>query len=155
MLAVTQIPRGSNGEGEHFRHLKITSFLKERAEELNCQTYIDKGENLIIRKAAFPGCEDKPTVCLQCHMDMVVEKNDDVVIDFEKDPLTPRIVDGKWLMASGTSLGADNGIGIATCFAILEDNSIQHGPLEVLITRDEETGMFGATDLEEGILKAK
>ena len=94
-------------------------------------------------------------MCLQCHMDMVVEKNDDVVIDFEKDPLTPRIVDGKWLMASGTSLGADNGIGIATCFAILEDNSIQHGPLEVLITRDEETGMFGATDLEEGILKAK
>ena len=88
-------------------------------------------------------------------MDMVVEKNDDVHINFDTDPLTPRIVDNKWLMATGTSLGADNGIGIATCFAILEDNSIEHGPLEVLVTRDEETGMYGATDLEPGVLKAK
>ena len=88
-------------------------------------------------------------------MDMVVEKNDDVHINFDIDPLTPRIVDNKWLMATGTSLGADNGIGIATCFAILEDNSIEHGPLEVLVTRDEETGMYGATDLEPGVLKAK
>ena len=94
-------------------------------------------------------------MCLQCHMDMVVEKNDDVDINFETDPLTPRIVDNKWLMATGTSLGADNGIGIATCFAILEDKSLRHGPLEVLVTRDEETGMFGATDLEPGVLKAK
>uniref|UniRef100_UPI0037DD34FB M20/M25/M40 family metallo-hydrolase n=1 Tax=Methanomethylophilus alvi TaxID=1291540 RepID=UPI0037DD34FB len=92
---------------------------------------------------------------MQCHMDMVVEKNDDVHINFDIDPLTPRIVDNKWLMATGTSLGADNGIGIATCFAILEDNSIEHGPLEVLVTRDEETGMYGATDLEPGVLKAK
>lgn len=87
-------------------------------------------------------------------MDMVVEKNDDVTINFETDPLVPRIVDGN-LRATGTSLGADNGIGIATCFAVLEDKSIKHGPLEVLVTRDEETGMFGATDLEPGILKAK
>lgn len=87
-------------------------------------------------------------------MDMVVEKNDDVDINFETDPLTPRIVDG-YLKASGTSLGADNGIGIAACFAVLEDSSIKHGPLEVLVTRDEETGMYGATDLEPGLLKAK
>ena len=87
-------------------------------------------------------------------MDMVVEKNDDVAINFETDPLVPRIVDGN-LRATGTSLGADNGIGIAACFAVLEDKSIKHGPLEVLVTRDEETGMFGATDLEPGILKAK
>lgn len=87
-------------------------------------------------------------------MDMVVEKNDDVDINFETDPLTPRIVDGN-LRATGTSLGADNGIGIAACFAVLEDKSIKHGPLEVLVTRDEETGMYGATDLETGILKAQ
>lgn len=87
-------------------------------------------------------------------MDMVVEKNDDVTINFDTDPLIPRIENGN-LRATGTSLGADNGIGIAACFAVLEDKSIKHGPLEVLVTRDEETGMFGATDLEPGILKAQ
>ena len=87
-------------------------------------------------------------------MDMVVEKNDDVDINFETDPLLPRINNG-YLQATGTSLGADNGIGIAACFAVLEDKSIKHGPLEVLVTRDEETGMYGATDLETGLLKAK
>ena len=101
-----------------------------------------------------PGLEDKPSICLQCHMDMVVEKNDDVQINFETDPLTPRIVDNKWLMATGTSLGADDGIGVATCFAILADPSLKHGPLEVLITRDEETGMFGALELEPGLLRS-
>ena len=87
-------------------------------------------------------------------MDMVVQKDDSVDINLDTDPLTPRIVDG-YLRATGTSLGADNGIGIAACFAILEDKSIKHGPLEVLVTRDEETGMFGATDLEANVLKAK
>lgn len=87
-------------------------------------------------------------------MDMVVQKNDDVDINFDTDPLTPRIVDGKWLMATGTSLGADDGIGVATCFAILSDPSLRHGPLEVLVTRDEETGMFGALELERGLLRS-
>ena len=87
-------------------------------------------------------------------MDMVVQKDDSVDINLDTDPLTPRIVDG-YLRATGASLGADNGIGIAACFAILEDKSIKHGPLEVLVTRDEETGMFGATDLEANVLKAK
>ena len=158
MLACTQIPRGSNMGDEMWRHKKILAFLKEQAEALGCETYVDAGENLIVRKKAYPGCEDKPIVCLQCHMDMVVQKNDDVEIDFEKDPLTPRIVekDGKkYLMATGTSLGADNGIGIATAFAILEEKDLKHGPLEVLVTRDEETGLFGAAALEAGILKAK
>ena len=100
------------------------------------------------------GLEHKPSICLQCHMDMVVEKDDDVQINFETDPLTPRIVDNKWLMATGTSLGADDGIGVATCFAILADPSLKHGPLEVLITRDEETGMFGALELEPGLLRS-
>ena len=154
-LAVTQIPRGSNKADEMLRHQKIHNFLKEQAEKLGCETYVDKGENLIVRKAATPGYEDKPVVCLQCHMDMVVQKNDDVNINFDTDPLTPRIVDNKWLMATGTSLGADNGIGIATCFAILEDKTLKHGPLEVLVTRDEETGLYGAAGLEAGVLKAK
>lgn len=138
-----------------WRHIKVRNFLKEQAEKLGCETYVDKGENLIVRKAASPGCEDKPVVCLQCHMDMVVQKNDDVDINFDTDPLTPRIVDNKWLMATGTSLGADNGIGIATCFAILEDKTLKHGPLEVLVTRDEETGLYGAANLEAGVLKAQ
>ena len=93
-------------------------------------------------------------MCLQCHMDMVVQKDDETVIDFDTDPLVPRIADG-FLRATGTSLGADNGIGIAACFSILEDKTIKHGPLEVLVTRDEETGMYGATDLEPGLLKAQ
>lgn len=158
MLACTQIPRGSNMGDEMWRHKKILAFLKEQAESLGCETYVDQGENLIVRKKASPGCEDKPIVCLQCHMDMVVQKNDDVDIDFEKDPLKPRLVDieGKqYLMATGTSLGADNGIGIATCFAILEDKELKHGPIEVLVTRDEETGLFGAASLEPNVLKAK
>lgn len=158
MLALTQIPRGSNMGDEMWKHKKVLAFLEEKAKELGCETYIDAGDNLIVRKAAYPGCEDKPCVCLQAHMDMVVQKNDDVEIDFEKDPLTPRIVEAegkKWLMATGTSLGADDGAGVATCFAILEDKELKHGPLEILITRDEETGLFGAAALEPGILKAK
>ena len=87
-------------------------------------------------------------------MDMVVEKTDNLDINFEIDPLTPRIVDNKWLMATETSLGADDGVGVAACFAILEDKTIKHGPLEVLVTRDEETGMFGALELEPGLLRS-
>ena len=155
MLALTQIPRGSNMGDELWRHIKVRDFLKAEAEKLGCETYVDKGENLIVRKAAYPGCENKPVVCLQCHMDMVVQKDDDVEIDLGKDPLTPRIVDGKYLMATGTSLGADDGAGVATAFAILADKTIKHGPLEVLVTRDEETGMYGAAGLEAGILKAQ
>ncbi|KAK8807058.1 hypothetical protein WA158_003817 [Blastocystis sp. Blastoise] len=153
-FSVTQIPRGSNQDGECFRHHKITKYLVECAKELGCDVSIDKGENIIIRKQATAGLESKPTVCLQCHMDMVCEKDDSTNINFDTDPLTP-YSDGKYIRAKGTSLGADNGIGIGSCFAILANKEIQHGPLEVLVTRDEETGLFGATDLEQGILKAK
>ena len=92
-------------------------------------------------------------MCLQCHMDMVCQADDEIEIDFTKDPITPRI-DGKYLKATHTSLGADDGIGIATCFAVLADKTIKHGPLEILVTRDEETGLYGANDLEKGVLKA-
>lgn len=87
-------------------------------------------------------------------MDMVCQADDQIQIDFTKDPIIPRI-DGKYLKATHTSLGADDGMGIATCFAILADKTIKHGPLEVLVTRDEETGLYGASDLEPGVLKAK
>ena len=98
--------------------------------------------------------ENKPTICLQGHMDMVCQKDDDVVIDFTKDPILPRI-DGEYLKATGTSLGGDNGIGVAVALAILEDNTLEHGPLEVLVTRDEEIGLIGASCLEPNVLKAK
>ena len=87
-------------------------------------------------------------------MDMVCQADDQIQIDFTKDPIIPRI-DGKYLQATHTSLGADDGMGIATCFAILADKTVKHGPLEVLVTRDEETGLYGASDLEPGVLKAK
>ena len=102
----------------------------------------------------FLGFEDKPTVCLQCHMDMVCQKDDDCDIDFDKDPIQP-YSDGTYIRAKGTSLGADNGIGIGSCFALLADKELKHGPLEILVTRDEETGLYGASNLERGILKAK
>lgn len=93
-------------------------------------------------------------MCLQGHMDMVCQKDDSVEIDFLNDPIIPRIA-GEYLMATGTSLGADNGIGVAMCFAMLEDKELKHGPLEILITRDEEIGLVGAAALEPNILKAK
>ena len=93
-------------------------------------------------------------ICFQGHMDMVCQKDDNVVIDFLKDPIIPRI-DGEYLKATGTSLGGDDGVGVAMCFAMLEDENLKHGPLEVLITRDEEIGLIGAAALEAGVLKAK
>ncbi|KAK8789855.1 hypothetical protein WA158_006635 [Blastocystis sp. Blastoise] len=154
MLNVTQIPRGSNGKGENFRHLKIQKYLKETAESLGHEVIVEPCGNLVIRKKATPGFESKPTVCLQCHMDMVCQKDDNVTIDMGTDPLVPRIV-GENLMATGTSLGADDGAGIATIFAILEDDSFNHGPIEVLVTRDEETGLNGANAHEVGLLKSQ
>ena len=106
------------------------------------------------RSALIVGYEDKPVVCLQGHMDMVCQKDDSVEIDFLNDPIIPRIA-GEYLMATGTSLGADNGIGVAMCFAMLEDQEMKHGPLEILITRDEEIGLVGAAALEPNVLKAK
>ena len=110
--------------------------------------------NVIIRKPASPGYENHPGVILQGHMDMVPQKNNDTVFDFEKDPIEA-YVDGEWVTAKGTTLGADNGIGVAAAMAILADKSIVHPPLEVLVTVDEETGMYGAFALEGGMLQGK
>lgn len=112
---------------------------------------MDEAGNVLIRKAAFPGKENLKKVVLQSHMDMVCEKNRDTVHDFEKDPIET-YVDGEWLKAKGTTLGADNGIGVATQLAVLADKDMVHGPLECLFTVDEETGLTGAFALKEGFM---
>lgn len=145
---INQVPRPSKKEE------KIIAFLQQFAEQhsLECQT--DEAGNVLIKKPATPGMESKPTVVLQSHMDMVCEKTSDRVIDFENDPIET-YVDGEWLRAKGTTLGADDGIGIAMEMALLTDESIQHGPIECLFTRDEETGLTGAFELKSGFFSGK
>ncbi|MBC3946483.1 beta-Ala-His dipeptidase [Erwinia persicina] len=113
----------------------------------------DQVGNILIRKPATPGYENRKPVALQAHLDMVPQKNNDTVHDFTKDPIQPWI-DGEWVKARGTTLGADNGIGMASTLAVLADNSLEHGPLEVLLTMTEETGMAGAFGLQAGWLQA-
>ena len=117
------------------------------------ETLTDEAGNILMRKPATHGMENCKTVALQAHMDMVCEKNNDVHHDFLTDPIET-IVDGEWMKAKGTTLGADNGIGVATALAVLADESLVHGPLECLFTVDEETGLTGAFALKEGLLHA-
>ena len=146
--SLTQIPRPSGKKEE------VSAFLAEYGKSLGLETIVDTIGNVIIRKPASPGYENHPGVILQGHMDMVPQKNNDTVFDFEKDPIEA-YVDGEWVTAKGTTLGADNGIGVAAAMAILADKSIVHPPLEVLVTVDEETGMYGAFALESGMLQGK
>lgn len=146
--SLTQIPRPSGKKEE------VSAFLAEYGKSLGLETIVDTIGNVIIRKPASPGYENHPGVILQGHMDMVPQKNNDTVFDFEKDPIEA-YVDGEWVTAKGTTLGADNGIGVAAAMAILADKSIVHPPLEVLVTVDEETGMYGAFALEGGMLQGK
>ncbi len=143
---VLEIPRPSKKEE------KIKEYLKQFGARMNLETIEDEIGNIIIKKGAAPGNEGKKTVILQSHIDMVCEKNNDTEHDFEKDPIATFIKDG-WVYAKGTTLGADNGIGIAAQLAILADNSIQHGPIECLFTIDEETGLTGAFGLSKDVLK--
>ncbi len=143
---LTQIPRPSKKEE------KVAAFAKSFGEKLGLETIVDGAGNVIIRKPASPGMEDRMGVVLQGHLDMVPQKNSDKKHDFEKDPIETTI-DGEWVRANGTTLGADNGIGVAAAMAILQDKSIKHGPVEVLMTIDEETGMTGAFELKPGLLK--
>ena len=142
--SLTQIPRPS-GHVE-----KVTEFLVNFGKELGLESFVDEVGNVIIRKPATPGMENRKGVIMQAHMDMVPQKNNDTVHDFTKDPIET-YVDGDWVKAKGTTLGADNGLGVA--MAVLEAQDLKHGPLEVLITKDEETGMYGAFGLKEGTLK--
>ena len=122
------------------------------AKEQKLEYLVDETGNLIIRKPASKGMENRKGVILQAHLDMVPQKNNDTKHDFEKDPIIPYI-DGEWLRAKGTTLGADNGIGVAAALAVLEDKTLSHPPIEVLLTIDEETGMTGAFGLKPGLLK--
>lgn len=123
--------------------------------EVNALDYVrDDAGNIIIRVPATPGFEDKKTVILQGHLDMVCEKNSDVVFDFETEGIRPYI-DGDWVKAEGTTLGADNGIGAAAALAVAVDTTIEHGPLEILLTLDEETGLTGATNLGTDMLEGE
>jgi dipeptidase D len=122
---------------------KIISYLENFAAEQKLEIKKDEVGNILIKKPATPGKENLKTVVLQSHVDMVCEKNNDVEHDFLTDPIET-IIDGEWLKAKGTTLGADNGIGVATELAILAANDIEHGPIECLFTIDEETGLTGA-----------
>jgi dipeptidase D len=144
---ITKVPRPSKKEG------KIIAWLENFAREHDLEYLKDEIGNVLIRKEASPGFEHKPWVALQGHMDMVCEKHSHVKIDFENDPIEAYI-DGEWVKAKGTTLGADDGIGMAAQLALLSDKSLEHGPIECLFTVDEETGLTGAFGLKAGFLKS-
>ncbi len=139
------VPRPSKKEE------RVIAFMKDFGERLGLETLEDEVGNVIIRKPASKGMEDRKTVVLQSHLDMVHQKNNDTDFDFDTQGIE-MYVDGDWVRAKGTTLGADNGLGVATIMAILESDSIPHPPLEALFTIDEETGMTGAKGLKEGLL---
>ena len=143
--ALTQVPRPSG-------HLeKVQHMLLEFAARVGVEAFLDPAGNIVMRKPASPGMENRKGIILQAHMDMVPQKSNESNHNFETDPIQT-YVDGEWVKAKGTTLGADNGIGVAAIMAAMEDKILVHGPLEGLITADEETGMFGANDLPEGEL---
>lgn len=146
--AITRVPRPSKKEG------RIIDFLVDFAKQHHIDYRKDAIGNVVMRKPATPGYEDRPAVILQAHMDMVCEKNSDVEFDFEHDAIRTRIEDG-WVKAEGTTLGADCGIGMAAALAALIEPAVEHGPLEALFTVDEETGLTGAFELGEGMLSGK
>lgn len=143
--ALTQVPRPSG-------HLeKVQHMLLEFAARVGVEAFKDAAGNIVMRKPASPGMENRKGIILQAHMDMVPQKSNDSNHNFETDPIQTYI-DGEWVKAKGTTLGADNGIGVAAIMSVMEDKTLVHGPVEGLITADEETGMFGANDLPEGEL---
>lgn len=145
---ILKIPHGSGNEkalAEHIINL---------AKAWNLEWQKDKVGNVVVRKPSSPGHENSPGVVLQAHLDMVCEKNSDVAHDFTRDPIQA-YVDGDWVKARGTTLGADNGIGVAACLAVLEDKTLNHGPLECLFTVDEETGLTGAFKLSKNMLRGR
>ena len=143
--ALTQVPRPSG-------HLeKVQHMLLEFAARVGVEAFKDAAGNIVMRKPASPGMENRKGIILQAHMDMVPQKSKESTHNFETDPIQT-YVDGEWVKAKGTTLGADNGIGVAAIMAVMEDKTLVHGPVEGLITADEETGMFGANDMPEGEL---
>ena len=145
---ITQVPRPSKKEE------KIIAYLEKFAKDHGIEYKKDKVGNIVMCKPATPGYEDRVKLILQSHVDMVCEKNAGTVHDFDNDPIRT-IIDGEWLHADGTTLGADNGIGCAAQLAVLASDDIEHGPIEALFTIDEETGMTGAFALQPGFLTGK
>ncbi|MCL2562339.1 MAG: aminoacyl-histidine dipeptidase [Rikenellaceae bacterium] len=143
---ICAIPHPSGHEEE------IRKYIINFAKQHGLEYIVDEADNIIVRKPATPGMEDRMGIVLQAHLDMVPQKNGDKVFDFEKDPIETYI-DGEWVTANGTTLGADNGIGAAAALAVLEAKDIKHGPIEVLLTATEETGMVGAFGLRGGELR--
>ena len=140
---LTQVPRPSG-------HLeKVQQFLLDFAKKVGVEAFKDSANNIVMRKPASPGMENRKTVMLQAHMDMVPQKTPDSTHNLETDPIQTWI-DGEWVKTKGTTLGADNGLGIAAIMAVMEDKTLKHGPIEALCTADEETGMYGANDLPTG-----
>ncbi|MCR4774497.1 MAG: aminoacyl-histidine dipeptidase [Prevotella sp.] len=144
--AINKVPRPSKHEE------KVIDYLKNWGESHNLDTHVDETGNVIIRKAATKGMENKKTIILQSHMDMVCDKLVDVDFDFHNDAIQT-YVEGDWMHAKGTTLGADDGIGVAIELAILASDDIEHGPIECVFTRDEETGLTGAQGMKAGFMK--
>lgn len=144
-LSICKIPRPSKHEE------KMIEYLQKWGAEHGLETKVDKVGNVLMRKSATPGYEDRKTVILQSHMDMVCDKLVDKEFDFSRDAIQTHI-EGEWLTADGTTLGADDGIGVAIELAILESDEIKHGPIECVFTRDEETQLTGATGMERGFM---
>ncbi|MCG8341473.1 MAG: aminoacyl-histidine dipeptidase [Chlorobiales bacterium] len=145
-FSLTRIPRPSGHEE------KIRRFITDFGGSLGLKIVVDDVGNVIIREPATPGMENRKGVVLQAHLDMVPQKNSGTDHDFENDPINA-VVDGEWVRADGTTLGADNGIGVAAILAVLSSTTLEHGPLEVLFTSDEESGMTGAFGLKPGLLR--
>lgn len=146
--ALTQVPRPSG-------HLeKVQQFLLDFAKNTGVEAFKDEAGNIVMRKPATPGMENRKTVILQAHMDMVPQKEKTSTHNFETDPIQTYI-DGEWVRAKGTTLGADDGLGVAAIMAIMEAKDLKHGPIEALITADEETGMYGANGLPGGELEGE
>ena len=144
--ALTQVPRPSG-------HLeKVQKFLLDFAASVGVEAFQDPAGNIVMRKPATPGMENRKVVTMQAHMDMVPQKAPESTHNFETDPIETYI-DGEWVKAKGTTLGSDDGMGVAAIMAVMEAKDLKHGPVEALITADEETGMYGANDLPEGELQ--
>jgi dipeptidase D len=145
---ILEIPRGSREEDE------MRAYVLDVADRAGLEYDVDEAGNVVVRKPGAPGHEHAPITILQSHLDMVNEKNSDVRHDFSKDPIRPHR-DGEWLKAQGTTLGADNGIGVAAMLALMEAGEVAHGPLELLFTIDEESGLTGAAQLDGQLLRGR
>lgn len=145
---LASIPRASTKEAA------AREYVRSVATKLGLEAQQDQVGNLVVRKPARPGREGAPTTVLQGHLDMVCEKNEATVHDFDRDPIKV-VRDGDWLKAEGTTLGSDNGVGVCAALAVMESNDISHGPLEFAFTIDEETGLTGASQFSAGVLKSK